>query len=99
MKTNIYASGLILSCLMLLAACAPAPQLPAPQPIEIGCPAVTPCTLSPTQPQANGHLLNDADVIEADWAECAAKVDMVYQHQEQHRVQTQQPQAVPDQQR
>lgn len=99
MKTKSYASGLMLICLSLLAACGTVQPSPAPQTIEIGCPAVTPCTLSPTQPQANGHLLNDADVIEADWAECAAKVDMVYQHQEQRRVQTQQPQAVPDQQR
>ena len=99
MKMKNYASGLAQSCLILLAACAPAPPLPAPQTIALGCPAVTPCTLSPTEPQTNGHLLTDVDVTEADWAECAAKVDMVYQHQEQQRVQAQQPQATPDQQR
>ncbi|WOD13181.1 Rz1-like lysis system protein LysC [Pseudomonas sp. NyZ704] len=94
-----FASGLMLSCLLLLAGCVTAPPSPAPQPIKLGCPAVTPCTLSATQPQSNGKLLNDTDVIEADWASCAAQVDMVYQYQEQQHVQTQQPQAAPDHQR
>ncbi|WP_442908978.1 Rz1-like lysis system protein LysC [Halopseudomonas sp.] len=81
----------------MLAACETVPPLPAPQTIRLGCPAVTPCTLSATRPQRNGNLLTDTDVIESDWAECAAKVDMLYQYQEQHHVQTQQPQTTPDQ--
>jgi len=42
-----------------------------------------PCSLPAAAPSNNGELLDDADVLEAAWAECAAQVDMVYQHQVQ----------------
>ncbi|MEZ2744270.1 Rz1-like lysis system protein LysC [Halopseudomonas bauzanensis] len=84
MKTNCYATGLLLACLILLSACAPVQPLPAPQIIRLGCPAVTPCTLPATSPTQNGDLLTDADRTEAAWAECAAQVDIIYQHQEAH---------------
>ncbi|MEB3733448.1 Rz1-like lysis system protein LysC [Halopseudomonas pachastrellae] len=88
-----YALGLILSCLSLLAACASDPPSQAPQLIKIGCPAVTACTLSATQPQTNGHLLTDTEVIESDWAQCAAKVDAIIEHLETQHVQTGIPQS------
>jgi len=47
-----------------------------------GCPAVTRCTLSATDPATNGELLDDQDITEADWAACAAKVDLVYECQQ-----------------
>ncbi|WP_217632896.1 Rz1-like lysis system protein LysC [Pseudomonas kuykendallii] len=83
MKTKSFAYGLISSCLLLLAACAGAPPSAEQQVIETGCPAVVPCSLPAAAPSNNGELLDDADVLEAAWAECAAQVDMVYQHQVQ----------------
>jgi len=82
MKMPNFACGLTSICLMLLAGCASAPPSPEPQLIATGCPAVVPCTLSATKPDKNGALLNDQEVIENDWAQCAAQVDMVYQHQQ-----------------
>lgn len=82
MRTLNYANGLTLSCLLLLGACANAPPSPERQIIVTGCPVVTPCTLSATKPDKNGELLDDQDATEADWASCAAKVDMVYQEQQ-----------------
>jgi hypothetical protein len=38
--------------------------------------------LSATNPDKNGALLNDQEATESDWAQCAAQVDMVYQHQQ-----------------
>ncbi|WP_238588338.1 Rz1-like lysis system protein LysC [Pseudomonas fluorescens] len=69
-------------CLTLLAGCANDPPSPEPLLIATGCPAVVPCTLSATKPDNNGALLNDQDVTEGDWAQCAAQVDMVYQCQQ-----------------
>ncbi|WP_333908322.1 Rz1-like lysis system protein LysC [Pseudomonas aestuarii] len=67
---------------MLLGGCANDPPSPAPQLIEIGCPAVVPCVLPATSPAINGELLTDAERAELAWAECAAQVDMVYRHQQ-----------------
>ena len=67
-KTPNYASGLLLSCLLLLAACGSAPPSPEQTPIVTGCPAVTRCTLSATDPATNGELLDDQDITETDWA-------------------------------
>ncbi|WP_311968589.1 Rz1-like lysis system protein LysC [Pseudomonas baltica] len=81
MKTKNCRNGLTSLCLMLLAACASAPPSPAQLLIETGCPAVIPCTLGATGPRNNGALLTDAEAVEADWAACAAQVDMIYEHQ------------------
>ncbi|XKY25380.1 hypothetical protein HKW97_25720 (plasmid) [Pseudomonas luteola] len=43
---------------------------------------MTRCTLSQTSPVRNGELLEDMDTIEHDWAVCAAKVDLIVDHQE-----------------
>lgn len=82
MKTQNYATGLLSLCLTLLAGCVSAPPLPAPTLIVSGCPAVVPCQLPATSPRSNGDQLTDQDRIEAAWADCAAQVDMVYQHQQ-----------------
>ncbi|WP_414904354.1 Rz1-like lysis system protein LysC [Pseudomonas sp. IT-P260] len=82
MRMPNFACGLTSICLTLLAGCASAPPSQEPQLIATGCPAVVPCTLSATKPDKNGALLNDQEVIENDWAQCAAQVDMVYQHQQ-----------------
>ena len=82
MRTQNFVSGLLFSCLLLLAACGNAPLSPERPLIETGCPAVTRCTLSATEPTTNGELLEDQDITEADWAACAAKVDMVYECQQ-----------------
>ena len=82
MRMPNFAFGLISLSLMLLAGCASAPLSPEPLLIATGCPAVVPCTLSATKPDKNGALLNDQDLTESDWAQCAAQVDMIYQHQQ-----------------
>jgi hypothetical protein len=47
-----------------------------------GCPAVVPCSLPLASPTNNGELLTDQERTELAWAECAAQVDMVYNHQQ-----------------
>jgi hypothetical protein len=42
---------------------------------------VLPCHLPASAPASNGALLTDLERTEAAWADCAAQVDMVYQHQ------------------
>ncbi|MGS0943712.1 Rz1-like lysis system protein LysC (plasmid) [Pseudomonas luteola] len=82
MKTKRLKTGLLLSCLMLLAGCGSVPPSPAPQLIVSGCPVVTRCTLSQSSPTRNGELLGDIETVEHDWAVCAAKVDMIVDCQE-----------------
>ncbi|MFI8483007.1 Rz1-like lysis system protein LysC [Pseudomonas sp. NPDC078700] len=74
-----------------LAACGSAQPLPAPTLIISGCPAVTPCALSPTNPNSNGALLTDIERIETDWATCAAQVDTVYICQQRLAIPNEQP--------
>ncbi|WP_218241382.1 Rz1-like lysis system protein LysC [Pseudomonas sp. Irchel 3E13] len=81
MKTTNSVPGLTSLCLLLLAGCASVPPSPAPTLIVTGCPAVVPCVLPATAPADNGTLLNDQDLVEQAWAECAAQVDRIYQHQ------------------
>lgn len=45
---------------------------------------VVPCTLQATSPTRNGQLLTDQERTELAWAECAAQVDLVYEHQVTH---------------
>ncbi|WP_238066558.1 Rz1-like lysis system protein LysC [Pseudomonas shirazica] len=84
MKMTNFGTGLASLCLMLLAGCGSAPLSPAPTLIVSGCPVVAQCVLPATTPTANGELLNDQDLVEQAWAECAAQVDRVYQHQVNH---------------
>lgn len=60
------------------------PPSPAPTLIVSGCPVVVPCQLPATAPTQNGNLLTDQERTELAWAECAAQVDRVYQHQVAH---------------
>jgi len=41
---------------------------------------VTRCTLVPAAPIDNGDLSDDGDYLMGAWAECAAKVDLVVEH-------------------
>ncbi|WP_371136155.1 Rz1-like lysis system protein LysC [Pseudomonas sp.] len=82
MKIQILGIGLLSLCLALLSGCAAAPPSPEQTLIETGCPAVVPCTLGPSSPSSNGELLTDAERAELAWAECAAQVDMIYNHQQ-----------------
>ncbi|QYX51505.1 Rz1-like lysis system protein LysC [Pseudomonas sp. S07E 245] len=84
MTTKNYRNGLISLSLTLLAGCASAPPSPAPTLIVNGCPVVVPCTLQATAPTLNGELLTDQERTELAWAECAAQVDRVYEHQVIH---------------
>ena len=77
--------GALSLCLLLLAGCMSAQPLPEPVVIVTGCPVVTPCSLLPAAPQNNGDLSDDSDYLLSAWAECAAQVDAVYQHQQQPR--------------
>jgi len=77
--------GALSLCLLLLAGCMSAQPLPEPVVIVTGCPVVTPCSLLPAAPQNNGELSDDSDYLLSAWAECAAQVDAVYQHQQQPR--------------
>ncbi|WP_240979194.1 Rz1-like lysis system protein LysC [Pseudomonas putida] len=84
MKSRNCRTGLTSLCLMLLAGCGSAPPSPAPTLTVSGCPVVVPCTLQATSPNRNGQLLTDQERTELAWAECAAQVDLVYQHQVNH---------------
>ena len=83
MKTKNYQIGLLLTCLLLLSACAKDHTSSVPVIIKTGCPAVSACTLSATNPQSNDNLLTDTETLEADWARCAVKVDTVIKYNEQ----------------
>ncbi|MCO7537804.1 Rz1-like lysis system protein LysC [Pseudomonas asiatica] len=84
MKSRNFRIGLSALCLTLLAGCASVPPSPAPTLTVSGCPVVVPCTLQATSPTSNGQLLTDQERTELAWAECAAQVDLVYQHQVNH---------------
>lgn len=80
MKTHPIKAGLVSLCLLLLAACTNAPPLPEQTVTVSGCPVVTRCTLNPAAPASNGELSDDSDYLLSAWAECAAKVDLVVEH-------------------
>ncbi|WP_281868296.1 Rz1-like lysis system protein LysC [Pseudomonas sp. BR1R-5] len=77
-------NGLISLSLTLLAGCGSVPPSPALTLTVSGCPVVVPCQLPATSPAKNGQLLTDQERTELAWAECAAQVDAVYQHQVNH---------------
>lgn len=81
--TRLLLTGALSLCLALLAGCMSAPPLPEPVVTVTGCPVVTPCSLLPAAPQNNADLSDDSDYLLSAWAECAAQVDAVYQHQQQ----------------
>ncbi|HCP77983.1 MAG: hypothetical protein CML16_01955 [Pusillimonas sp.] len=78
MTLKRFASGLISLCLLTLLGCAsgPPPQVPA---VTVNqCPPVVPCVLQPANPRTNGDLNLTLEQTEADWAVCAAQVDMIF---------------------
>lgn len=80
MKTRSTRAGLISLCLLLLAGCTNAPPSSEPTVTVSGCPIVTRCSLEPAAPTNNGELSDDSDYLLGAWAECAAKVDAIYDH-------------------
>ncbi|MNR20849.1 hypothetical protein D3C85_1377160 [compost metagenome] len=80
MKIRPTSAGLTSLCLLLLAGCTNAPPSPEPTVIVGGCPVVTRCSLAPAAPASNGELSDDSDYLLGAWAECAAKVDTLYDH-------------------
>ncbi len=78
-----YAFGPIILYLMLLSACGSAQPLPVPMITVQQCPPVIPCSLTAANPQTNGDLNLLIEQVEADWAACAAQVDVTYQCQQQ----------------
>ena len=82
MKILILGSGLLSLCLLQLGGCASDRLSPERPLIVTGCPAVVPCSLPLASPTNNGELLTDQERTELAWAECAAQVDMVYNHQQ-----------------
>jgi len=74
--------GLLSLCLLLLAACTSVPPSPEQTVTVSGCPVVTRCTLNPAAPASNGELSDDSDYLLSAWAECAAQVDAVFEHNE-----------------
>ncbi|WP_341866916.1 Rz1-like lysis system protein LysC [Stutzerimonas zhaodongensis] len=78
--THLCKTGLISLSLMLLAACTNVPPSPEPQVTVSGCPVVTRCMLNPAAPSSNGELSDDSDYLMSAWGECAAKVDLVVDH-------------------
>lgn len=83
MKTLKLKTGLILVCLMLLSGCNSARPLPEVRVITLTCPAVTRCTLPASQPLTHGDLLAAKNTAEDAWAQCASRVDMIVDCQEQ----------------
>lgn len=81
--TRLHRTGLLSLCLMSLAACTSAPPSPEPVVTVLSCPVVTRCTLPPATPVDNGELSDDNDALLAAWADCAAQVDAVYEHNQQ----------------
>ncbi|NRA20988.1 MAG: hypothetical protein HRU05_10965 [Oceanospirillaceae bacterium] len=77
MNTKITNVGLVLSCLLLLSACASDRPLPVPLLISNTCPILTPCSLMPSSPRTNSDLELDLERTEGAWALCAAKVDII----------------------
>ncbi|WP_349681601.1 Rz1-like lysis system protein LysC [Pseudomonas sp. UBA6310] len=78
--TRTSTLGPLSLCLLLLAGCTLVPQSPEQTPTVTGCPVVTRCSLPPAAPQDNGDLSDADDAVLAAWADCAAKVDVIYQH-------------------
>ncbi|WP_353655331.1 Rz1-like lysis system protein LysC [Citrobacter sp. Cpo091] len=68
---------------MMLSGCNSAPPSPALRVITLTCPAITRCTLPASQPETNGDLRAEVDVAGNAWAQCAARVDMIVDCQEQ----------------
>ncbi|WP_404395242.1 Rz1-like lysis system protein LysC [Pseudoalteromonas phenolica] len=74
--------GLILCCLILLAACTSGQKLQAVNNSVNGCPIVIPCRLPASKPITNESLSSEISIIEQAWHDCAAQVDMIIECQQ-----------------
>ncbi|QDQ27711.1 hypothetical protein FNU76_15885 [Chitinimonas arctica] len=88
MKTNPYALGAMLVCLLSLPGCASAPPSPKLALTVTGCPTLSACRLPASQPQTNRDLLREVEALEQAWAECAAQVDLTLACQADAHAQT-----------
>ena len=85
MKTLRSVRGLSLLCLTTLCGCKQAPPLPAPVITLNTCQPVSQCTLSAMAPLTNGDLNAALTTTKAEWAACAAKLDMIVACQKRAR--------------
>ncbi|OLU22473.1 hypothetical protein BVH03_24930 [Pseudomonas sp. PA15(2017)] len=81
--THLLRTGLLSLCLLSLAACTSAPPSPEPRVTVHSCPVVTRCQLPAAAPVDNGGLSDDHDALLAAWADCAAQIDAVFEHNQQ----------------
>ncbi|MFU9138027.1 Rz1-like lysis system protein LysC [Erwinia tasmaniensis] len=88
MQTRYYATGLLLSCLMMLSGCTAAPPSATPAIIWTGCPRVTACPLPGNHLQTLGDLAADNRQLEAALASCGLQVEIIRECQEQHDAET-----------
>lgn len=77
MMLKRYALGLISLCLMILSGCASGGEAPVPPLMVQSCPKVRACHLTAVSPKTNGELNLALEQAYADWAHCAAQIDMV----------------------
>ncbi|WP_426767377.1 Rz1-like lysis system protein LysC [Erwinia aphidicola] len=89
MRTQHYAAGLLLPCLMTLSGCTAAPPSPAPEIIWTGCPRVTSCPFPANSLWTLGDLAADNRQLEAALASCGLQVEIIKECQEQHDAETQ----------
>ncbi len=82
------AIGLIVLCLLVLSGCASTRRLSVPTLTVQQCPKVIRCTLTATSPRTNGELNLALEQAQADWAMCAAQVDMIYNCQSDDHAET-----------
>ncbi|WP_424451363.1 Rz1-like lysis system protein LysC [Paracandidimonas soli] len=67
---------------MTLFGCASGQPPQVPELMVNQCPPVVPCVLQAASPRTNGDLNLTLEQTEADWARCAAQVDMIYSCQQ-----------------
>ncbi|ROT46073.1 Rz1-like lysis system protein LysC [Pusillimonas sp. NJUB218] len=79
-KKSVF--GLISLCLLILSGCGSARPREVPQITLNQCPPVVPCVMQAASPRTNGELNLVLEQTEADWALCAAQVDMIYNCQQ-----------------
>ncbi len=77
-----YARGLSSLFLLILSGCGSVRPPVAPVITVNQCSPVVPCVMQAAAPRTNGDLNLVLEQTEADWASCAAQVDMIYNCQQ-----------------
>ncbi|MBY8734387.1 Rz1-like lysis system protein LysC [Escherichia coli] len=91
MKTEIFAAGTALTCLMLCAGCTSARPALTPVIVHNACPKVSLCPMPGSDPETNGDLSADIRQLENALARCASQVKMIKHCQDENDAQTRQP--------